>query len=120
MSVWLSELDAALLDAVNQVADRLGATWEDIAETVVCAVVDQPEALPPGVGVRILLDRAELMVATILYETYWQQDEGQPVTTLADIGRMRLAATQFAEQAAHLVQPRLGALAWPMRARHVQ
>ena len=42
-----------------------------------------------------------------LFDTYHQQDCGWPVTTLDDLEKMRALATAFAEQAAHLVQPRL-------------
>ena len=80
LSHWASELADAMAKAVNEVQRSYGATSEDMAWELIWMGAEhfQYNGVTRSKSVELLLERAADVIAEILYETYYTQDEGKP------------------------------------------
>jgi hypothetical protein len=111
-SKWLSELGEALVNALDLVAQSLQASPEELLEMTLTVAAENPEVSRAD-AVDALLYCAKRLIYDVLHDTYAEQDRARPVTTLAELDKMRQAASSFADQAWYLVQPRLTGSQWP-------
>ena len=112
---WWGDTADAMCDAAVEVAHTAGATPDETVAMLAESVGDFVYGASRAVAVEALLEQAEHLIWDILHDTYCEQDEGRPVTTLTDLERMRRAAASFSDQARYLVQPRLAGSRWPAK-----